>query len=139
MSKINEPEYLTIKQLLAKGYEGGKVAEIVGRGRGVVSRINTSTSYEEFVERGKATRAKYKNKYKAEAKPKAQQQLPLRPKTANTTIDLRQSIWIKWSALYDEIALYKNTPTGKTTDESRDVNMALIKLEEAEMWLKRHW
>ena len=139
MSKINEPEYMTIKQLLAKGYEGGKVAEIVGRGRGVVSRINTSTSYEEFVERGKAVRAKYRNKYKAEAKPKTQQQLPLRPKTANTTIDLRQSIWIKWSALYDEIALYKNTPTGKTADEPRDVNMALIKLEEAEMWLKRHW
>ena len=139
MSKINEPEYMTIKQLLAKGYEGDKVAEIVGRGRGVVSKVNVSTSYEEFVKRGKATRAKYKNKYNAEAKPKTSQQLPLRPKTANTTIDLRQSIWIKWSYLYDEITLYKNTPTGKTTDESRDVNMALIKLEEAEMWLKRHW
>ena len=45
MSKISEPEYMTIKQLLAKGYEGGKVAEIVGRGRGVVSIVNTSCSY----------------------------------------------------------------------------------------------
>lgn len=139
MSKISEPEYMTIKQLLAKGYEGGRVAEIVGRGRGVVSKVNVSSSYKEFVERGKAIRAKYKNKYKAGAKPKTQQQLPLQPKTGNTTIDLRQSIWIKWSALYDEITLYKNTPTGKTTDESRDASMALIKLEEAKMWLKRHW
>ena len=138
-AKLTEMEYTTIKQLLEKGYEGQKVAAIVGRGRGLVSKVNVSSSYKEFVERGKATRAKYKNKYKTAAKPKMQQQLPLQPKTGNTTIDLRQSIWIKWSALCDEITLYKNTPTGKTTDESRDVNMALIKLEEAEMWLKRHW
>ena len=52
---------------------------------------------------------------------------------------MRELKFRAWSALYDEITLYKNTPTGKTTDESRDVNMALIKLEEAEMWLKRHW
>lgn len=138
MSKINEPEYLTIKQLLAKGYEGGKVAEIVGRGRGVVSRINTSTSYEEFIKRGKATRAKYKNKYKAGAKPKTQQQLPLdTPK--KTEHDLMQSMVDKIVALRDDIELYMATPACDTRERQRDAKMALVKLEEASMWLTCHW
>ena len=138
MSKINEPEYMTIKQLLAKGYEGGKVAEIVGRGRGVVSKVNVSTSYEEFVKRGKETRAKYKNKYKAGAKPKAPQQLPLdTPK--KTEYDLIQSMVDKIIALRDDIELYMATPTCDTRKRQRDAKMALVKLEEASMWLTWHW
>ncbi len=138
MSKINEPEYMTIKQLLAKGYEGGKVAEIVGRGRGVVSRINTSTSYEEFIKRGKATRAKYKNKYKAGAKPKTPQQLPLdTPK--KTEYDLIQSMVDKIVALRDDMELYITTPFCDTRERQRDAKMALVKLEEASMWLTCHW
>lgn len=137
MSKINEPEYMTIKQLLAKGYEGVKVAEIVGRGRGVVSRINTSTSYEEFIKRGKATRAEYKNKYKAGAKPKTHQQLPLdTPK--KTELDLIQGMTDKIIALKDDIELYITTPACGTR-ELRDAKMALVKLKEAAMWLTRHW
>lgn len=137
MSKINEPEYLTIKQLLAKGYEGGKVAEIVGRGRGVVSRVNVSTSYEEFVKRGKATRAKYKNKYKTEAPLKAQQ-LPLdTPK--KTEHDLIQSMVDKIVALRDDIELYMATPACGTRERQRDAKMALVKLEETSMWLTCHW
>lgn len=138
MSKINEPEYMTIKQLLAKGYEGGKVAEIVGRGRGVVSRINTSTSYEEFIKRGKATRAKYKNKYKTGAKPKTQQQLPLdTPK--KTELDLMQGMVDKIVALQDDIELYMTTPACGTRKQQRDAKMALVKLEETAMWLMCHW
>ena len=138
MSKINEPEYMAIKQLLAKGYEGGKVAEIVGRGRGVVSRINTSTSYEEFIKRGKATRAKYKNKYKAGAKPKTQQHLPLdTPK--KTELDLIQGMVDKIIALRDDIELYMATPACGTRERQRDAKMALVKLEEAAMWLTCHW
>ena len=137
MSKINEPEYMTIKQLLAKGYEGGKVAEIVGRGRGVVSKVNVSTSYEEFVKRGKATRAKYRNKYKAPAPPKAQQ-LPLdTPK--KTGYDLMQSMVDKIVALRDDIELYMSTPACGTREQQRDAKMALVKLEEASMWLTCHW
>jgi len=137
MSKINEPEYMTIKQLLAKGYEGGKVAEIVGRGRGVVSKVNVSTSYEEFVKRGKATRAKYRNKYKAPAPPKAQQ-LPLdTPK--KTEHDLIQSMVDKIVALRDDIELYMATPACGTRERQRDAKMALVKLEEASMWLTCHW
>ena len=138
MSKINEPEYMTIKQLLAKGYEGVKVAEIVGRGRGVVSRINTSTSYEEFIKRGKATRAKYKNKYKTGAKPKTQQQLPLdTPK--KTQYDLISGIVDKIVALQDDMELYITTPFCDTRERQRDAKMALVKLEEASMWLTCHW
>jgi hypothetical protein len=76
MAKLTENEYTTIKQLLGRGYEGLKVAEIVGRGRGLISAVNNTASYKEFVERGKAVRAKYRNKYKAPAPLKAQQ-LPL--------------------------------------------------------------
>ena len=138
MSKINEPEYMTIKQLLAKGYEGGKVAEIVGRGRGVVSKVNVSTSYEEFVKRGKATRAKYKNKYKAGTKPKTPQQLPLdTPK--KTELDLMQGMGDKIVALRDDIELYIATPACGTREKQRDAKMALMKLEEASMWLTYHW
>jgi len=137
MSKISEPEYMTIKQLLAKGYEGGKVAEIVGRGRGVVSRINTSTSYEEFIKRGKATRAKYKNKYKTPVPLKAQQ-LPLdTPK--ETEFDLISGMVDKIVALRDDIELYMATPTCGTRERQRDAKMALVKLEEAAMWLTFHW
>lgn len=136
MSRINEPEYLTIKQLLAKGYEGGKVAEIVGRGRGVVSRINTSTSYEEFVERGKAVRARYKKP----AAPKSQQ-LPLgvkeeRPKT--TSYDLARGIVDKLADLRDDLELYAQAPVNGGR-EKRDAKMALLKLEEAGMWLTHRW
>lgn len=137
MSKISEPEYMTIKQLLAKGYEGGKVAEIVGRGRGVVSKVNVSSSYKEFVERGKATRAKYKNKYKAPVPLKAQQ-LPLdTPK--KTEYDLIQGMVDKIVALRDDIELYMATPTCGTRERQRDAKMALVKLEEAAMWLTCHW
>lgn len=138
MSKINEPEYMTIKQLLAKGYEGRKVAEIVGRGRGVVSKVNVSSSYEEFVKRGKATRAKYKNKYKAGTKPKTQQQLPLdTPK--KTEYGLIQSMVDKIISLRDDIELYMATPTCGTRERQWDAKMALVKLEEVSMWLTCHW
>lgn len=138
MKRINEMEYAAIKALLNKGYEGTKVSEIVGRGRNVVCDVNTTGSYAEYIAK--------RRQRKARAKSKAiQRQLPLdesrRPEvTGNANvIDLRQSIWIKYNALYDELMLYRRTPTGKTTDEIRDLNMAVYKLEEAEMWLKRHW
>lgn len=136
MRKLNEMEYTTIKQLLAKGYEGGKVAEIVGRGRGLVSDVNTTKTYAEYVAKGKERKARWSAKTSA----KPTKQLPLQaPTKAHTSLDLRQSIAIKLDALYDEIALYRRVPTDKTPEEQRDLSMALIKLEEAEMWLERHW
>lgn len=129
--KLREPEYTTIKQLLAKGYDGKKVAEIMGRGTGTVSTVKNTKDYTDYLEKQKGWHVK---------EPKRpNEQLPLRAPKEPTVIDLRQSIWIKWGALYDELSLYRRTPTGKTTDEQRDLAMAITKLEEAEMWLKRHW
>lgn len=137
MAKLTEMEYMTIKQLLGKGYEGLKVAEIVGRGRGLVSKVNITSSYKEYVERGKAVRAKYRNKYKAPVPLKAQQ-LPLdTPK--KTEYDLISGMVDKIVALRDDIELYMATPACGTRERQRDAKMALVKLEEAAMWLTCHW
>lgn len=137
MAKLTEMEYMTIKQLLGKGYEGLKVAEIVGRGRGLISAVNNTASYKEFVERGKAVRAKYRNKYKAPVPLKAQQ-LPLdTPK--KTELDLMQGMVDKIVALQDDIELYITTPACGTRERQRDAKMALVKLDEASMWLTCHW
>lgn len=137
MAKLTEMEYMTIKQLLGKGYEGLKVAEIVGRGRGLVSKVNITSSYKEYVERGKAVRAKYRNKYKAPVPLKAQQ-LPLdTPK--KTELDLIQGMVDKIVALRDDMELYMATPACGTRERQRDAKMALVKLEEAAMWLTCHW
>lgn len=133
-AKLTEMEYTTIKQLLEKGYEGIKVATIVGRGRRVVSLVNTTSSYKEYVERGKAARAKYKTSTKSA---KAQQ-LPLdTPK--KTELDLLQGMVDKIVALQDDIELYITTPACGTRELQRDAKMALVKLEESAMWLTRHW
>ena len=130
MAKLTENEYTTIKQLLGKGYEGLKVAESVGRGCGLISAVNNTASYKEFVERGKATRAKYRAK-----KPKAQQ-LPLdTPK--KTTLDLREDLAIKLNAFRDAIVLYKHTATGSSAvKQIRYCQKAQERLEEAWLWLK---
>ncbi len=131
-AKLTEMEYTTIKQLLEKGHEGQKVAAIVGRGRGVVSLVNTTSSYKEYVERGKAARAKYKTSTK---RPKAQQ-LPLdTPK--KTTLDVREDLAIKVNALRDAIVLYKHTATGgNAIKQIRYCQKAQERLEEAWLWLK---
>ena len=133
-AKLTEMEYTTIKQLLEKGYEGIKVATIVGRGRGVVSLVNTTSSYKEYVERVKAARAKYKTNTKHHEA----QQLPLdTPK--KTELDLIQGMVDKIIALQDDMELYITTPACGTRELQRDVKMALVKLEESAMWLTRHW
>ena len=89
-------------------------------------------SYAEYIEqrRAQARRAEENRKSR---------QLPLDTPKQDNVMDIRQSIWIKYSSLYDELTLYRRTPTGRTAEEQRDINMALLKLEEAEMWLKRRW
>ena len=132
--KLTEMEYTTIKQLLEKGYEGIKVATIVGRGRGVVSLVNATSSYEEYIERRKATR----DKYKTSTKSTKAQQLPLdTPK--KTELDLIHDMTDKIIALKDDIELYITTLACGTRELQRDAKMALVKLEEAAMWLTRHW
>lgn len=130
--KLTEMEYTTIKQLLDKGYDGQKVASIVGRGRGAVSRVNCTGSYEEYKTKTRAERIRYKM---ARLKPR---QLPLdTPK--KTEHDLMQSMVDKIVALRDDIELYMATPACDTRERQRDAKMALVKLEEASMWLTCHW
>ena len=135
-AKLTEMEYTTIKQLLEKGYEGIKVATIVGRGRGVVSLVNTTSSYKEYVERGKAARAKYKTSTKS----LKAQQLPLdTPK--KTTLDLREELAIKFNSLIDTVETLEVTvknPKGGVIDLRKGIafNRAKERLEEARLWLK---
>ena len=133
-AKLTEMEYTTIKQLLEKGYEGIKVATIVGRGRGVVSLVNTTSSYKEYVERVKAARAKYKTNTKHHEA----QQLPLdTPK--KTEYGLIQGMTDKITALRDDIEQYRATPACSGRERQRDAAYALVKLDEAAMWLTCHW
>ena len=132
MRRLSPNEYATIKQLLNIGHSANKVAEIVGRSQCIVSTVKKTMSYAEYIEqrRAQARRAEENRKSR---------QLPLDTPKQDNVMDIRQSIWIKYSSLYDELTLYRRTPTGRTAEEQRDINMALLKLEEAEMWLKRHW
>lgn len=125
MGRLSEAEFTTIKELLAKGHDGKRVAEIVGRGAGTVSTVKNSINYKE-----------YKNKV-IRAKPKADsKQLPLDvPK--KTTLDLREDMAIKVNALRDAIALYKSTAAGSNAvKQMRYCQKAQERIEEAWLWLK---
>lgn len=125
MGRLSEAEFTTIKELLAKGHDGKRVAEIVGRGAGTVSTVKNSVNYKE-----------YKNKV-VRTKPKAEsKQLPLDvPK--KTTLDLREDIAIKVNALRDAIALYKSTAAGgNAVKQMRYCQKAQERIEEAWLWLK---
>ena len=132
MRRLSSNEYATIKQLLNIGHSANKVAEIVGRSQCIVSTVRKTMSYAEYIEQRRAQARRAEENRKA-------RQLPLDTPKQDNVMDIRQSIWIKYSPLYDELTLYRRTPTGRTSEEQRDINMALLKLEEAEMWLKRHW
>ncbi len=130
--RISPDEYATIKQLLGKGYTGIKVAAIVGRGRGLVSRVNSSTDYKDFIAKGREAHVKYKTR-----KP---QQLPLdTPK--KTTLDLREELAIKFNSLIDTVETLEVTvknPRGGVIDLRKGIafNRAKERLEEARLWLK---
>ena len=132
MRRLSPNEYATIKQLLKMGHNANKVAEIVGRSHCIVSTVKKTMSYAEYIEQRRAQARRAEENRKA-------RQLPLDTPKQDNVMDIRQSIWIKYSSLYDELTLYRRTPTGRTAEEQRDIDMALLKLEEAEMWLKRHW
>lgn len=130
MRRLSPNEYATIKQLLNMGHNANKVAEIVGRSRCVVSTVNKSMSYAEYIEQRRAQARRAEESRKA-------RQLPLdTPK--KTELDLIQGMTDKIIALKDDIELYITTPACGTR-ELRDAKMALVKLEEAAMWLTRHW
>lgn len=126
MGKLSEAEFTTIKQLLAKGYDGKKVAEIVGRGAGTVSTVKNSASFDD-----------YKNKMAKQTQPKVvkQEQLPL-DKPKKTTLDLREDITIKFNNLIDSVEMYRKVTPGINFRREMAVSQAKIHLEEAMLWLK---
>ena len=131
MRRLSPNEYATIKQLLNIGHSANKVAEIVGRSKCVVSTVKKSMSYAEYIEQRRAQARRAEENRKA-------RQLPLdAPK--KTELDLIQGMADKIIALRDDIELYMDTPACGTREQQRDAKMALVKLEEAAMWLTRHW
>lgn len=123
---LTESEYTAIKQLLSKGYEGKKVAEIMQRGTGTVSTVKNSATYEDY---------KSKIIRQLEA-PKKQAELPLdKPKT--NTLDIKkQDIMVKFSALFDAIITYEPAAINARPYSKRCINAAMTRLEEARLWLK---
>lgn len=131
MRRLSPNEYATIKQLLNMGHNANKVAEIVGRSRCVVSTVKKSMSYAEYIEQRRAQARRAEESRKA-------RQLPLdTPK--KTELDLIHDMTDKIIALKDDIELYITTPACGTRELQRDAKMALVKLEEAAMWLTCHW
>ena len=125
--RLTEQEFTTVKQLLAKGYDGKKVAEIVGRGTGTVSTIKNSKDYTDFRERQDRLWKQQKSKKHVE-----QPKLPL-DKPKKTTLDLREDIALKFNSLTDAMLLYKmSTPIKKSVH----FDEAVKHLEEARLWLK---
>ena len=125
MGKLTESEYTTIKQLLAKGYEGKKVAEIVQRGAGTVSTVKNTANYKDYKDR----------LIKQAEAPKKQVELPL-DKPKKTTLDLREDIVIKLNALLDSIEAYRVSFGGNYAARARACAIAKTKIEEARLWLK---
>ena len=123
---LTESEYTAIKQLLSKGYEGKKVAEIMQRGTGTVSTVKNSASYEDY----------QKKIIRQLVTPKKQTELPLdKPKT--NTLDIKkQDVMVKFSALFDAIITYEPAAINARPYSKRCINAAMTRLEEARLWLK---
>lgn len=127
---LTESEYTAIKQLLSKGYEGKKVAEIMRRGTGTVSTVKNSASYEDY----------QKKIIRQLVTPKKQTELPL-DKPKKTTLDLRQELAIKFNELLDIVETMKATRRYTSTgalDLRKEIafSRAKVHLEEARLWLK---
>lgn len=127
MGKLTNDEYTTIKQLFRKGFDGKTIAGIVGRGTGTVSVVKNTTSYDDY--RSKLVKQQ-------EQKPK-QESLPLDDQPKKTTLDLREDISIKFSALLDSIEAWKNTAQHEANVKKQvAIGRAKVHLEEARLWLK---
>ena len=124
MGKLTESEYTTIKQLLSKGYEGKKVAEIVQRGAGTVSAVKNSNGFGDYIKRQKRA--------EKPAEPKKQTELPL-DKPKKTTLDLRENIMLKINGLYDAVMLYKRSGIKLDNVSTHQYDMALDHLEIARL------
>ena len=126
--KLREPEYTTIKQLLAKGYDGKKVAEIMGRGTGTVSTIKNSANYNDYVNRQKTLHM--------EKEPKPTEQLEL-----DVPDDKRAKVFTAINKVIEAIYDYQLELDEKGAlkpTEVKAIEIATQKLEECRMWLKTY-
>lgn len=124
--RLTEPEYTTIKQLLENGYEGLKVAEILGRGTGTISTVKNSTDFNDYVKQRRERPAK---------KPKIVEQLELNVE------DKRSDIFVAIEKVFSKVYEYRNELDDLGTlnaGESKAIDIALQRLQEAQMWLKTY-
>ena len=122
--RLTEQEFTTVKQLLAKGYEGQKVAEIVGRGTGTVSMIKNS-----------ATLADYNAKTR-QPKPQKTKQLEL-----DVPSDKRADVFTAINKVIDAIYDYQLELSDRgalSQINTKAIEIATQKLEECRMWLKTY-
>ena len=131
MRRLSPDEYAGIKQLLNMGYNANRVARTVGRSWCVVNTVKKSMSYAEYI---KQRRAQVR---RAEENRKARQLQLDTPK--KTEYSLIQGMTDRITALRDDIELYRATPACSGRERQRDAAYALVKLEEAAMWLTCHW
>ena len=123
--RLAEPEYTTIKQLLAKGYGGNKVAEIIGRGVGTVSTVKNSKDYQD-----------YKTRRERPAEQPITEQVEF-----NVGDDKRSNIFVAINRVIDAIYDYQTELDDMdllSKEEAKVIELASQKLEEARMWLKTY-
>ena len=125
MGKLTEAEYITIKQLLAKGYQGKEIAEIVGRGQATVSGVKNTADYDDYREKLSQDRAD------KQEKGAVSEQLKL-----EAPEDKRSNIFVAFSKVFDAIYDYKQDIEPDDAIGKRVIDIATERLEEAKMWLK---
>ena len=126
--KLREPEYTTIKQLLAKGYDGKKVAEIMGRGTGTVSTVKNTKDYTDYLEKQKGWHVK---------EPKQ----PNEQLVLDVPDDKRADIFTAINKVIDAIYSYQLELDEKGAlrpVEVKAIEISTQKLEECRMWLKTY-
>lgn len=132
MSRLSEAEYIAIKQLLDRGIQGNKVAEVFNRGKATISYIKNSQDFNDYRERPT-------NMLKASKDKKQAEQLtldvpePVEDKQADIFVavnDLIEAIWTYQTHL-DDLGLLNST-------EAKAIDIATQKIEEARFWLKAY-
>lgn len=126
--KLREPEYTTIKQLLAKGYDGKKVAEIMGRGTGTVSTVKNTKDYTDYLEKQKVWHVK-------------ESKQPTEQLVLDVPDDKRADIFTAINKVIDAIYSYQLELDEKGAlrpVEVKAIEIATQKLEECRMWLKTY-
>lgn len=124
--RLTEPEFTTIKQLLAKGYDGLKVAEILGRGTGTVSTVKNSKDYSDYCER----------RERPAEKPVKTEQLEF-PVNSDKRADIFTAINKVVDAVYEYQRDLDNAGALSQIDV-KAIEIATQRLEECRMWLKTY-